>query len=55
MKFGYPGAISLGNHIFDGVTTSNVKLYLGTYEYNNVANVGDKTWRGYTWKSIEPY
>ena len=54
LKLGYQGAISLDGNAFWGVTTSNVTLYLGTYEYNN-ANVAAKTWRGYTWKEILPY
>ena len=56
VKFG--GQVtSWGDGVFDGVTTSNVVLYLGTHEYDNdnVTDVANKTWRGYDWKEILSY
>ena len=57
MKFGYQEEISWGIEIFKNVTTTNVKLYLGTDEYNDHADVDNKTWREgeYTWNEIKLY
>ena len=57
LKLGYDGELDWQEDwgIFENVDTSGIDLYLGTHEYYNNVDVDNKTWRGYTFKSISTY